>query len=198
MKPITLLIASAVLGAIMALATWQRNQTLVTRGEIARVSVEISNVQARLDTKAQQIAAVRESGRSVQSEVAALARPQEEVPAWRSMPLGEAGWERDDSFVDIPKRVLKNLRVAGFLFDSETFHGPLTAPATNAHVGPEATVLLGLSDSEREVLRGTYLEMYNRFEQLQKSRLTRTDVPVAESEPQPGERVSFVIQPFPA
>ena len=202
MKLTAALITLAGLGAATALTIWQRNQATATVAETARVSTELAGAEAILRSQDQEIAVAGESAASAQAELVALARPQEELPSWKSVPLGEANWETDASFVDVPKWVLNRIQVTGLSFESQRpeDRGRGIGPAldsANAQVGPEAAVLLGLTESERAVVRENYLRAKSSFEQIERERFARTDVPLARAARLPGEKASFIIPPFP-
>lgn len=202
MKPSALLIAITLLGVAAALSIRQRNLAVVTRVEIAQVTAQSSSAQDTLRDKEQQIATAREFAKSVQAEVAALARPVEVIQSWKSVPLGEADWGTDNSFIDIPKKILKSLRVPGLSFESELAGNrgreiELTGLTADAHATLDAAVFLGMTASERATVRDAYFELNHRFEQLQQARLTRTNDPVAQAAQQPGEKITFVIPPMP-
>jgi hypothetical protein len=84
-----------------------------------------------------------------------------------------SAWDDKSPFVDLPKSIIKSLRIAGL--------------APDGGISAEAVTLFGLKPEEEKAVRALYDQMKLRFEQVERANFARTE---------PGKN-SFVIRAFP-
>ena len=206
MRKVALVLAFGSLCILGPFTFWNVRTIRLARLEIADASLELAKLHELVRDRQLQLPASHDSLKELQGEMARLVSPQEAPPVWKSLPLGEAGWTSDETFLDMPKTVLRGFGVSGFSFlpplpssrsGVQVWRGPGEMKLSETKVTTEAAAFLGLTEFEQESLAALYVEMNSRFEQLERRHFARADQPPALFLDFPGESMSFVIASFP-
>ena len=172
----------ALVAASVASAAWG----IRAADNVRTASAQISGATA--DTRTRQTAAetmnnaaratVTNLNQQVSSRVGAPANPV----AMTDPPLGSAEWNTDEVYVDVPKRLLKELGVAALM--------------PNTEFRPGVAELLGISASELTLFQNLNERFEAKVEQLERTHFGPTDQHLPSANRFPGKKVSFAIRPF--
>ena len=130
-----------------------------------------------------QVSSKRERLTPLQVQIAQrVGSPPTKVDAGE-FPLGAATWQSDLPYVDVPKRVLRAIQMKEL--------------SPNGAVDPLVAELLMISAAEKHQLQELFDHMRAQSEALERSHLESSPQHLPESNRSPGQKMTFVLRPFP-
>ena len=186
MKLNSILLGLGILGSAAAIAALEHRATRHSRNDTARLLEESEAKRMAIRAIQDQAEEARRELNERSEQVAALEQlttARASVTGSEPLPLRDAAWQPDVPYIDLPKSNLKGIQTLVLDADDE--------------ITTEASALYALTDEERSAVRDLYRTMKARYEQLERDHLVQTNLHTARAASQPGEKVSFVILPFP-
>ena len=176
MRSIATSIAISVTCAGVVLTLWEARSIQSIRAATSVSVRELAGLEEANRKKSDEISVIRDTVSNSQTAAAALLGPIEVVPSWKTTPYGSADWNTAESFVDVPKRVLKGIHLAGLAGSADKRTVGEWQIASDAQVTAEAASFLGLTDSQRAEIAILCGKMQDRFLQLEQSHFSRTEL----------------------
>jgi hypothetical protein len=182
MKLINLLLGSGIFinaSALNLSSHWNANEI---RHATAQLQLEIDRTRIELDKRTAELdVALQELGR-FRNVTLTLATQTGFSAELSLLPFGEAGWDPNIPFIDLPKWILDRNGVI-------ILNG-------KAEVTPDAGVLFSLTPDQRQAIQNVYRAYEERVQEIERACFKPTDQHIAEFADRPEPKLSFRLHSF--
>ena len=186
MNKSNLLLGAGIFAAAIGLTAWQLRLAANLREETSQLQDQLHDVETRATAVQTEVKSAQERRAAMDRSLASILGPTPDSPALvpnepLARPMGELDWRAGARYIDVPKELLKSIRIQ-IVGDN----GELTQGAAD---------LFGLTPTDRVAADELYKKTTVQFQNLERAHFEPTQEHIDGT--RGGEKFSFLLHPFP-